>query len=150
MIDPVTKEITVSASVSEAFKKFTLHLGDWWPLGSHSLSAGAGETAKSVKMEPCLGGAIVETMYDGDTALWGIITDWEPERKVGFTWHLRRPKNEQTHICVEFFPDGKKTLVRLVHSRWDALGDEAQNHRNQYNSGWDRVLKEYVKITFAP
>lgn len=149
MIEPIVREITVSADPAEAFIRFTAHFGDWWPLTSHSLSASAGNRAKAVVMEPGIGGTIVETMFDGDTVTWGAITDWQPGRKVAFTWHLRRPEDQQTYVSVTFSPVENGTLVRLVHSGWDRFGEDAQSNRDEYYSGWGKILQNFYKVRFS-
>ena len=84
MIEPVVKELVVPVNTRRAFEVFTKEIGHWWPLPSHSLSASAGKSARSVSMAPGVGGAIVEVMHDGSQATWGIITEWEPNRILAF------------------------------------------------------------------
>ncbi len=142
MIEPVKKEITVPVPPAHAFKVFTDEFANWWPVASHSLSGSAGKLPKTVTVTPGIGGKIVEKMHDGSLATWGVISEWEPGRKLAFSWHLRCPKDEQTHVCVEFFPDGTGTRVSLIHWGWEAIGDDAASSREQYDSGWDFVLGE--------
>jgi hypothetical protein len=149
LIDPVIKEITVLATPDRAFQVFTAELASWWPLDSHSLSAMAGNRAKDVIMQPGVGGKIIEHMHDGSTVNWGVITDWDPGKKLGFTWHLRNPQSEQTHITVDFTEQGDHTSVRLTHQGWDGQGLQGGANRAQYQSGWDQVFVQCYAARFA-
>jgi len=142
VIEPIVKELLISVDAKRAFEVFTQDIGRWWPLASHSISASAGKTARGVSMTPGVGGSIVEIMHAGTKATWGVITQWEAGVSLAFTWHLRRPEAEQTHVRVEFSQQGTGTKVRLVHSGWEAQGDDGASNRDQYNSGWDYVLSE--------
>lgn len=144
MIEPIIKEITVPVTPKQAFLVFTTQFGNWWPLKTHSLSASHGKLPRNIEFATKVGGAIVEELHDGSKANWGVITEWEPNQKLAFTWHLRRPASEQTHVSVEFLPEGDATRVRLVHSGWEAMGDAGANSRKQYFSGWDVVLDQYA------
>jgi len=113
-------------------------------MATHSLSASDGKLPRSVVLDPKVGGAIKEELHDGTKANWGIITEWNPSQKLAITWHLRHPEKEQTHVSVEFNSVGGSTRIRLVHSGWGAMGDDAASSREQYQSGWDVVLTEYA------
>jgi len=143
------KKFTIAPTPAKALTSFTAHIGKWWPPGSHSLSADAGETAKNVQMQPFVGGLILETMYDDKTVQWGVITAWEPGCRVAFTWRLHRPENQQTHVSVKFSLRPTGTLLRLVHSEWDALVIESENNHAQYKTCWDYVLQAYTSINFG-
>lgn len=142
MIEPLVKELLVKVNTKRAFEMFTQDIGQWWPLASHSISAGDGKTARSVSMTPGVGGKIIEVMHDGQTATWGVITQWEAGKSLTFSWHLRRPESEQTLVSVKFMDHGAGAKVRLIHSGWEAQGDAAADNREHYNSGWDFVLAE--------
>ncbi|WP_114286489.1 SRPBCC domain-containing protein [Candidatus Halocynthiibacter alkanivorans] len=142
MIDPIVKELTVPVAPERAFDIFTRQIAQWWPGASHSLSASDGKLPRNITMTPGVGGCIEEELYDGSRASWGVITEWQPGRKLAFSWHLRRPEAQQTHVSVEFSASGSGTLLRLVHSDWDNMGAEAAAAREQYQSGWDVVLIE--------
>lgn len=142
MIEPVVKEITVAVTPETAFRVFTEDMGKWWPLASHSLSVAKGGIAKSVAMSVKLGGAITETMSDGSLANWGKITHLIPNEEIAFSWQLSRPVGEQTLVTVTFEPSETGTKVRLVHTNWENLGQDAATSREQYLSGWDFVFGE--------
>jgi len=138
----ITKQIVVATTRQKAFALFTQGIGDWWPVASHSLSAGENKMPLAVTMTSGIGGVITETLYDGTTARWGVITAWEPGEFLAFTWHLRRPESQQTLVTIRFSTVKGGTCVTLVHSNWAVLGLDAETIRNQYNAGWDYVLAD--------
>ena len=42
-------------------------------------------------------GQIVERSADGETAVWGTVTQWEPPVGVAFTWHPGQPSERVDH-----------------------------------------------------
>lgn len=150
MIDPIKKKLTVNVSPQRAFDVFTKEIGKWWPLDTHSASAGAGATAKNLFIEPKVGGRIVEEMHDREISIWGEITIWRPGTKLEFTWHVQRPKSEQTIVTIDFLKNKLGTDIHLTHSGWDARVAEAASDREQYFSGWDYVFGECFGAALIP
>jgi DNA-binding transcriptional ArsR family regulator len=134
-VPPVVVEVRVACGPAEAFRRFTLDMGRWWPIGTHAVGK-----AIACAMEPFVGGRVYETTGDGETSLWGRIAIWEPNRRVAFTWHPgRAPSAEQT-VEVTFRPEGEGCTVRLEHRGW-AAGTGAK--RDTYDEGWRQVLGEH-------
>ena len=99
----VEKRVGVSASPDRAFKHFTEAVGQWWPLGSHSVSAGAlGIAARSCGFDRRQGGEIYEITAHGERETWGTITVWDPPHRLSFTWHPGLPVAEATLVEVRF------------------------------------------------
>jgi uncharacterized protein YndB with AHSA1/START domain len=141
-IEPILKSVTVPAAPERAFELFTAHIGDWWPLGTHSVGI---EQAAGVVFGEGRGGQITETLSDGTTSVWGTVTDWEPPHRVAFTWHAGTPEAEATRVEVTFTPDGPgSTVVRLVHSGWEHRPDGA-SARDGYESGWEPVIGQFAR-----
>ena len=144
-VPPVIKTITYIGSPDDAFDRFTLEIGTWWPLATHSL--GRTENALSVGFERLeAGGALVEQCKSGERHVWGSIIDIRRPRLVSFTWHVGRHQDTAQLIEVTFEPneDGT-TKVTLTHSGWERLGDGTLEARQAYQSGWDPVLDWYFK-----
>ena len=140
-VEPVRKSVTVPAAPQRAFELFTAHLQDWWPLRTHSVGD---DDAVGVVFGEGVGGAIVETLADGTTSVWGTVTDWQPPQRVAFTWHPGTPEAEATRVEVTFTQDGPaSTMVRLVHSGWQSRPDGAAA-REGYESGWDPVVARFA------
>ena len=140
MTDPIRKSLHVPLRPKEAFTLFTKNLADWWPVDSHSLSAGDGEVPKDVSVDPQVGGYITETKADGETGRWGTITTWAPGQTLGISWYVGRGEDEATEITVVFTPTDTGTRVDLTHDGFDHLGAAATTMSGQYDVGWDHVL----------
>ena len=140
-VEPVCKSVTVPAAPQRAFELFTAHIQEWWPLGTHSVGAG---DAVGVAFGEGVGGAIIETLADGTTSVWGTVTHWEPPHRVAFTWHAGTAEAEATRIEVTFTQDGPgHTVVRLVHSGWERRPDGV-SAREGYDSGWEPVIGSFA------
>jgi Activator of Hsp90 ATPase homolog 1-like protein len=141
-IQRVRKSVTVPAAPQRAFELFTAHIQEWWPLGTHSVGA---EHAAGIAFGEGTGAAIIETLADGTTSVWGTITQWGPPHRVAFRWHPGTPETEATRVEVTFTQDGPgSTVVRLVHSGWERRPDGA-SAREGYNSGWEPVIRHFAE-----
>ena len=141
-VEPVRKSVTVPADPQRAFELFTAHIQEWWPLGTHSVGAGH---AVGVVFGEGAGAAIIETLADGTTSVWGTITQWEPPHRVAFTWHPGTAEADATRVEVTFTQDGPgSTAVRLVHSGWERRPDGA-SARESYDSGWEPVIGRFAE-----
>jgi uncharacterized protein YndB with AHSA1/START domain len=141
LAEPIRKSVTVPASPQRAFELFTAHMHEWWPLATHSVGT---EHAVGLTFGEGAGAAIVETVADGTTSVWGVITHWEPPYRVAFTWHPGTPETEATRVDVTFTPSGLgSTVVRLIHSGWERRADGAAARAN-YDSGWEPVISAFA------
>jgi uncharacterized protein YndB with AHSA1/START domain len=140
-IAPLVKEITVPWPVEKAFHRFTEGIGEWWPLGTHSVFQ---KRAQGCALETKVGGRLYETRDDGETSVWGTITAVDAPNMVSFTWHPGREANTAQHVEVRFTSEGKGTRVVLTHSGWEHYGEGAMDTRNGYDKGWDLVLGLYA------
>jgi uncharacterized protein YndB with AHSA1/START domain len=138
-IPAVEKTVTVSLAQAAAFERFTRQITSWWPLAKFSIGNNA---AATVAFEPlATGGKLVEHWPTGEAHVWGTITVFEPPARLSFTWHVGKSEDTAQLIEVFFSPDGTgSTLVRLVHTGWERLGEAAQETRDSYDRGWIFVL----------
>ena len=141
-IEPVRKVLEVPCDPVTAMDVFTLKMGNWWPLASHTLGA---DRARSVQVEPRQGGRVFEITRDGEEHLWGTVTKWDPPQGLSFTWHPGREPELGQYVEVGFTEALGKTRVELVHSGWETLGHAAMEMRRGYEMGWDPVLAGYVE-----
>ena len=141
--DPIQKTIRVPLPPEAAFDLFTTKIGTWWPVDSHSVSAGLGAPSQSLTLEARLGGELVEIASDGSRHVWGEVLEWSPGQALRLTWHPGKMADQQTEVRVTFAAEGDGCAVVLTHSGWEALGDGA-TPRNGYNSGWNGVLEQFV------
>lgn len=142
-IDPVAKTLELGVTPDRAFDLFTNHMGRWWPLSTHSVST---DDARDVRIDGRVGGSLREVTGDGVEHEWGVITIYEPGARIQFTWYPGLPEEAGTNVDVRFDATGSGTRVTLVHSGWEARGDDAQTVRDNYESGWDLVLAPYTAI----
>lgn len=141
MLDPIIKTVTLDTTPARAFELFTQRISDWWPLGTHSVISGRGDTSVNVQFEPFDGGRIYETSETGETEDWGRVTVWKPGEQVSFTWHPGDDPSKATQIDVTFqHADAGGTQVTLTHSNWEQLGELAESEHAGYSPGWDQVF----------
>lgn len=141
MSDPIVKTVVVPCDAARAFDVFTNRMSKWWPLDGHAASAAVGKAALAVTIEPRVGGAVYETMWDGGRDTWGEVLEFEPGRKLAMTWHPGNNKDNPTRVSVDFEEIGEaQTRVTLTHSGWEVWGDAAADMRGNYDGGWDFVF----------
>ncbi len=142
-IDPVAKTLELGVTPEQAFDLFVNNMGRWWPLSDYSVST---SEAQDVRIDGRVGGLISEVTRDGVEHEWGVITTYKPGERIQFTWHPGTPEDASTQVDVRFDATDSGTRVTLVHTGWDARGDDAQTIRDNYESGWDEVLAPFVAI----
>lgn len=138
--EPIRKSVTVPLSPAEAFDLFVTRMDTWWPLAEKSVSAGRDiRPSQTLRVEPGVGGRIVEEMADGTEALWGEILDWEPGARFRMTWVPGRAAEMPTEVDVTFTRVGPDCRVDLTHSGFEAhaSGTEA---RAMYDGGWHLLI----------
>lgn len=138
---PIVKTRHLSAPPDKAFDLFTNRIDEWWPTVTHSVS---NAEAAEVRLEPGVGGAIVELTPDGEKHEWGRITEWEEGRRVAYSWYPGRTAELATHVEISFRPSAGGTEMILIHTGWEIRGDEAEQVRDGYDTGWDIVLEAYA------
>jgi uncharacterized protein YciI len=127
---------------------FTDGIGRWWPLGEFSVhgrdaTVSFTESFTESSAGSFAGGQIIERSADGETAVWGTVTRWEPPEAVAFSWHPGQPAERASHVLVTFAAaEPGQTLVRLEHTGWEAFADPAAA-RAEYDHGWPLVLGRY-------
>ena len=136
-VPPVEKSVLVSCAPARAFDAFTAEMTRWWPLSMFSVSQGK---AKTVTVEPTIGGRIYETADDGRECDWGRVLAWSPPHSFSMTWHPGRSPDVHTVVELSFTAEGGATRVRLVHRGWEALGKDAPASRDSYNGGWEKII----------
>ncbi|HEY2891163.1 MAG TPA: SRPBCC family protein [Dongiaceae bacterium] len=138
-IAPVRKTLTVPLSPEKAFRLFTAGIATWWPLATHSVGESKAET---VIMESRAGGRFYERAGDGSIAIWGEVRVWDPPRRLVYSWHPGRGAATAQEVELRFAREGKGTRVQLEHRGWEVLGEKAYSTRDNYDTGWNRVLNE--------
>jgi len=118
-----TIAVRVDVAPAVAFDVFVREVDQWWRRGPKFRHAG--KAPGTIRIEPRLGGAIVEAWRDGGrehTFELGRITHWQPPERFAFTWrNATFAPLEQTAVDVTFAPTGESTLVTVRHAGWEAL-----------------------------
>lgn len=140
-IPPVERSIAVSWNQGDAFRRFALEFGDWWPWRTHSIG---GTRVKRVVLEPRVDGRIFEEHVGGRRFQWGRILEWDPPRRLKFTFHPARQPETAQEVEVRFVPEGNGTRVELISTKWETLGRQGRRARHGYNLGWALVLKVWA------
>jgi uncharacterized protein YciI len=141
-VPPIRREILVDTDPTTAFELFTEGIARWWPLAEFGVF---GEGA-SVAFED---GNIVERSTEGERAVWGTVTRWDPPGDLAFTWHPGRTPDKAGLVEVTFEERAQRTLVSLQHSGWEAFDDPAAA-RAEYDHGWPVVLDRYLSEIIRP
>ena len=139
-IQPIHKSLVVPLPKDRAFRLFTESLADWWPVESHSISAGQKKRPQKLTIEPRLNGQIIETLEDGSTTIWGHFSAWAPPDSLILEWYVGRTCDLATQVSVDFQTRGNETVLTLVHDGFEVLGGAGSDMLNRYQSGWDPVL----------
>ena len=147
MYEPLVYTIEVPCGQAQAFEIFVSRMGDWWPLAKRSMSmAFDRQPAKSLRIEPRLGGVIVETGHNGTEHHWGTITAYDPHDLLRMDFHMGMPPDRASHVEVRFTPlADDRTQVVLTHSHWEGFGDMAEMNRKGYVSGWVIIFEQAYK-----
>ena len=146
MIEPIRLEFEVACPADHAFETWTAQIGRWWPV-DHTVTA---EADLTVVLERRLGGRIFERTSGGIEHDWGRVTTWEPPRRFGYLWHLRRDRADATEVEIRFIDRGDATTrVEIEHRGWDRLGAEGEAWRDRNRGGWATLLPHFVAAAVA-
>lgn len=139
--DPIRKTLTIPLTPDTAFDLFVNRMDSWWPKETHSLAAGKKQGDKArIRVEPRVGGRVMETDPDGSEAAWATITAWQPGAHFAMRWYVGRDPSEATLVDIRFAAVDTGTRVDLTHSGFDILGTDAERLCANYTQGWDMVL----------
>lgn len=137
---PIRKSVSVPLTPGEAFTLWTEKMDRWWPLDTKGVSVGRGlDPSTVIRVEPRVGGQVVEELANGEDAVWGDILIWEPGQRFRMSWYPGRAADMPTEVEVTFTAENSGTRVDLVHSGFDAYASGAEV-KSMYNDGWDVLV----------
>lgn len=147
MLAPLVSTIEVPCSQQQAFHVFVNDMPRWWPLDKRSMSKmHNGNPSKALRVEPKLGGTIVETGHDDTEYHWGTFTAYDPHDFLSMDFHMGMPPENASLVEVRFTALGdEQTRVELTQSNWEAFGDMAEMMRGGYGSGWVIIFEQAFK-----
>jgi DNA-binding transcriptional ArsR family regulator len=140
VLAPVVKTRQLPISPETAFRLFTEEIATWWPLDEYSIGADKGQVPTSVRLEPAVGGRIVEVGSDGSETSWADVIVWQPPHRLVLAWHPSLEPTVSTILEVRFSASDDGTELHLEHRGWEEFGDQAPTVRRGYEGGWDKVL----------
>jgi uncharacterized protein YndB with AHSA1/START domain len=146
-IPPVRRTVHVAREPAAAFHRFTSEFATWWPTRTHSVGE---ERVQRVVFETRAGGRIFEEHLDGRRFQWGHVLEWDPPRRLRFTWHPSRSPGSAQDVELRFDPEASGTRLELVASKWENWGPHARLARNGYTLGWAYILNLYAGRTTVP
>ena len=143
----IRKSVVVNRPVEEAFHLYTEQVGTWWPFQEkHSVTK---EDVETVIFECRDGGRFYERTKNGDEHVWGTVLVWDPPNRILHSWHPGRGEETSQEVEVTFTQVAEGTRVDLVHTGWERLGARMPEVMASYETGWDKVLGQYVKVANA-
>ena len=148
-VAPVRKTTVVGTSAERAFQVFTEEMNTWWPLASKHIGKAA---AKTVVLEPFVGGRWFERGVDGSECDWGHVRTWDPPRRLVLTWEISSDWHDDpsihTEVEVRFTPEGNSTRVDLEHRLLRCYGEKAPQMRGIFDSeqGWTGLLEAFASF----
>jgi hypothetical protein len=141
MIEPLSISFEVECSADHAFDTWTQRIDTWWP-PEHKATE---ERHTTVVLERQLGGRLFERTPAGEEHEWGRVTTWEPRRRFGYLWHIRRDASDATDVEIRFSEvDEGRARVDILHSGWERLGDGGPDWRERNQGGWSGVIPYFV------
>jgi hypothetical protein len=141
VIETVRKTVTVDCVVEEAFRVFTADARSWWPVATHSIH---GEGVQEIVFEGHEGGEVYELSAKGEKGHWATVVAWQPPSRLVLAWNILELETVPTEVEVRFVPEGSSTRVELEHRGWEAIAEDAEAKRDNYDTGWDQVLGVYA------
>ena len=140
----INKTIEIGAPVEVAWSTWVDRMIDWWPYGTHSVG---GDAVRSLVVEPKVGGRVYEVLDDGTEHDWGLISVFDPPKRLVQSWHPGTDPSTATELEVRFagIGDGSRTRFELEHRGWERhpMGERMAQG---YAVGWDFVLQEFPAI----
>lgn len=113
----------VSVSQAEAFTIFTEDIDLWWRRGPRFRQSH--EAGTTLRLEPFVGGAFLETEEAGAVLEHGRVLTWDPPRRLVFSFGGRDfGPDEWTEVEVAFEADGDGTRVSVEHRGFEELAPD--------------------------
>jgi Activator of Hsp90 ATPase homolog 1-like protein len=96
-------------------------------------------------LESGVGGRIYERTADGVEHDWGVVTVWDPPKRLAYLWHLGGDRSEATDVDIRFVARGPDdTRLEIEHRGWERLGATADAWRDRNRIGWETVLPHFT------
>lgn len=148
--DATRHEIMVALPPTAAFRLFAEGFDRWWPREY----CWGGDSCVEIGMEPRAGGACREIGPEGFRCDWGRVLEWDPPRRLVFTWQVNADRSPQpdaargSEVAVVFAPLGARTRVLLTQSGFARHGEGWEAYRDGMGGamGWPLLLARYAAL----
>jgi hypothetical protein len=143
-IAPITHKYSLRCSPDEAFAAYAAGIGDWW---DPRYTANA-ESLQGVTIEPRVGGRVYATHSDIGEDDWGVVTVWEPGRRLAHTFTLAQDPRQPSEVAVEFVrADNPAEAVAGCTMHFEHRGwTEANAAVRQKFGDWRVMLDRFVAL----
>jgi len=150
MLEPIVKTIEVPCDQKKAFTVFLDEMGSWWPLDKFTTSMMKGAPAKTIRVDVCEGGNIIEIGSDDSQTLWGTIKAYQPYEFFSMDFHIPGPPafevGQFSHVEVKFTKiSEQQTRVELTQTNLEVFGDMAEGVHGGYSFGWVMIFEQAYK-----
>lgn len=136
-VAPLRVRVLVARPRDHVVDVFVRRMGMWWPAESQ---CAAPERVVDLRLDPWVGGQVVEVWDDGSEHACATVLRWRPPCEVGLVWRVR-PGAELTDVRVRFDEASwVSTWVTVEQTGWAALGDDGPRLRAEYRERWADVL----------
>jgi len=115
----------VPTDPTSAFRVFTEQTELWWRRESRYRFAAGGPDGV-LRLEPRLGGAVLDRGDDGTEEPLGEILEWAPPYGLRFSLRARHPVG-RTEVEVTFAPHRRGTRVSITQRGWGAREVAVEN-----------------------
>lgn len=117
---------------------WTSRIGTWWP-ADHTVT---GDRDVAIVLESGVGGWIYERTADGAEYDWGVVTVWDPPKRLAYVPVApRQDRSEATDVDIRFVARGPDdTRLEIEHRGWERLGATADAWRDRNRIGWETLL----------
>lgn len=148
MIEPIRHQVEVEVDADTAFRVFTERMGAWWP-AEHVIGD---EPKADLRVEPGVGGRLLEIGESGAECQSGTVLAWEPGARLVVAWQITtewrpEPDLERSSEYEVTFRESApgRTIVTVEHRHLERHGDGWHGMAAAVDGpqGWPYVLEGF-------
>lgn len=134
---PLRARVIAARPRDHVFDVFVHRIGAWWPVEGQCTQP---ERVHDVRLDPWVGGQLVEVWDDGSEHPVATVLRWRPPHGLDLVWRVR-PGAEVTDVRVRFAEASwVSSWVSVEHTGWCDLGADGPALRAEYRDRWSDVL----------
>jgi DNA-binding transcriptional ArsR family regulator/uncharacterized protein YndB with AHSA1/START domain len=137
-LEKIEMEVRLAARPERVFAALTVEMDRWWPFRFRPEG--------KLVVEPHVGGRCWEDWGEGQGALHGFITYYEPPVKLGNCGIGAMADSYASTRWVTIEPEGEGSVCRMSLTLWGAVPEEAVTMYREGNRAiFERHLREYLE-----